>query len=208
MTERDAFIRRICEEPDEDTHRLVFADWCDENGLDGWARLIRYAAPVQHWRAKPGRWRWAHTKTLVDGGKPTWLGLPRPAWYAQQLVGAGLRRAMRAYTVEKGFVSSVEVAGYNFLRRPADFFREHPITRVYLFDRMPDVADLRHDAPWVWHSGEDDMTDYRMGDSILPPYLFALLPRNEFDSVTEAHLALSVACVAYGRARAGLPQLP
>jgi hypothetical protein len=27
MNERDAFIRVICERPDDDTPRLVFADW-------------------------------------------------------------------------------------------------------------------------------------------------------------------------------------
>ena len=30
MTEREAFERRIAAEPEEDTHRVVFADWLDE----------------------------------------------------------------------------------------------------------------------------------------------------------------------------------
>lgn len=32
MTEREAFVRRICEQPACDTPRLVFADWLQENG--------------------------------------------------------------------------------------------------------------------------------------------------------------------------------
>ena len=32
MTERDALLRAVCENPDDDTVRLAFADWLDENG--------------------------------------------------------------------------------------------------------------------------------------------------------------------------------
>ena len=32
MTEREALLRAVCENPDDDTPRLVFADWLDENG--------------------------------------------------------------------------------------------------------------------------------------------------------------------------------
>ena len=34
MNEREALLRAICEHPDEDTPRLVFADWLQENGDD------------------------------------------------------------------------------------------------------------------------------------------------------------------------------
>lgn len=36
-----AFRARICREPEDDTHRLVFADWLDERGDAEWAELIR-----------------------------------------------------------------------------------------------------------------------------------------------------------------------
>lgn len=32
MTERDAFIQAICQDPQNDTIRLIFADWLDERG--------------------------------------------------------------------------------------------------------------------------------------------------------------------------------
>jgi len=28
----EAFLRAICEEPDDDAHRLIYADWLDERG--------------------------------------------------------------------------------------------------------------------------------------------------------------------------------
>lgn len=44
MSEEEAFLRAICENPDEDTPRLVFADWLDERGGEietKWASLLR-----------------------------------------------------------------------------------------------------------------------------------------------------------------------
>jgi uncharacterized protein (TIGR02996 family) len=41
MDTQQAFLRAIIEEPDDDTHRLVFADWLDDDGQSAWAALIR-----------------------------------------------------------------------------------------------------------------------------------------------------------------------
>src|SRR5262245_49645394 len=41
MSERDAFLRAITTEPDDDTARLVYADWLQENGDEARAELIR-----------------------------------------------------------------------------------------------------------------------------------------------------------------------
>jgi uncharacterized protein (TIGR02996 family) len=51
MTEEEAFLRAICEQPDEDTPRLVFADWLTEQGgavNTAWANGIR----AQIWQAR------------------------------------------------------------------------------------------------------------------------------------------------------------
>jgi uncharacterized protein (TIGR02996 family) len=41
MTEREALLRAVCESPDDDTPRLVFADWLDEHGEPERAEFIR-----------------------------------------------------------------------------------------------------------------------------------------------------------------------
>lgn len=41
MTEHDALVRAICDHPDEDTPRLIFADWLDENGQTDRAAFVR-----------------------------------------------------------------------------------------------------------------------------------------------------------------------
>ncbi|MCE9562364.1 MAG: TIGR02996 domain-containing protein [Planctomycetes bacterium] len=40
-TERDALLAAICANPEDDTPRLVFADWLDEHNSPAWAELIR-----------------------------------------------------------------------------------------------------------------------------------------------------------------------
>jgi uncharacterized protein (TIGR02996 family) len=41
MTDRDALLRAICENPDDDAPRLVYADWLDEHGDPRQAEFIR-----------------------------------------------------------------------------------------------------------------------------------------------------------------------
>jgi uncharacterized protein (TIGR02996 family) len=41
MSERQDFVRAICAAPEDDAPRLVFADWCDENGEGELAEFIR-----------------------------------------------------------------------------------------------------------------------------------------------------------------------
>jgi uncharacterized protein (TIGR02996 family) len=41
MTEHDAFLQAIIESPDDDTLRLVFADWLEEHGDAARAELIQ-----------------------------------------------------------------------------------------------------------------------------------------------------------------------
>ncbi len=41
MSDRDALFRAVCESPDDDTPRLVFADWLEENGDLERAEFIR-----------------------------------------------------------------------------------------------------------------------------------------------------------------------
>ncbi|MBN9524398.1 TIGR02996 domain-containing protein, partial [bacterium] len=45
----------VCERPDDDTPRLVFADWCDDHGDADYARFPRGSAPAPQWRRFPAR---------------------------------------------------------------------------------------------------------------------------------------------------------
>src|SRR5262249_62177187 len=41
MREREALLAAVCENPDDDAPRLVFADWCEEHGESERAEFIR-----------------------------------------------------------------------------------------------------------------------------------------------------------------------
>src|SRR5215213_3706099 len=41
MTDHDALLRAICEHPDDDTPRLIFADYLEENGQSDRAAFVR-----------------------------------------------------------------------------------------------------------------------------------------------------------------------
>ena len=41
MTQLDALLVAVCSVPDDDLPRLVYADWCDENGQGDRAEFIR-----------------------------------------------------------------------------------------------------------------------------------------------------------------------
>ena len=41
MSERDAFLQAVCEHPEDDAPRLVFADWLEEHGDPARADFIR-----------------------------------------------------------------------------------------------------------------------------------------------------------------------
>jgi uncharacterized protein (TIGR02996 family) len=89
MSDRDALIAAICEEPDEDTPRLAFADYLDEFDEAPRAAFIREQvefARTPPWEPGAVRYRWQHldaqtrkfapTLPRVDGYRVAWPKLP------------------------------------------------------------------------------------------------------------------------------------
>lgn len=77
MSDRDALIAGICAQPDEDTPRLAFADYCEEFGEPERAAFVRgqvELARAAPWEPVAVRARW-QTPDLATG-KPFRKGLP------------------------------------------------------------------------------------------------------------------------------------
>jgi uncharacterized protein (TIGR02996 family) len=96
MTDQDALLRAVCEAPEDNAPRLIYADWLDEHGDPMQAEFIRQhiamgprqlqwwgdreAAPIRGlWN--PGKWRFVigdwlrYSEALVDRGFHTkWSG--------------------------------------------------------------------------------------------------------------------------------------
>ena len=69
MNDHDALLRAICAHPDDDTPRLIFADYLDENDQPARAAFVRAQVELARtpaWELVAVRCRW-HTPDLVTG---------------------------------------------------------------------------------------------------------------------------------------------
>lgn len=162
MTERETFERAVCENPEDDTARLVFADWLDEHGEADRAELIRYQIEngVAFRRDERGRWR-----------NKAKQGVRLPTAGCWRSLNSFLSEAIsKPFSIARGFVDSVEctlaelgkecLAGY--AREPSRMkfvpslwavavMRALPVTRFVITDREPArLVDL-----YVWRCTND-----------------------------------------------------
>jgi uncharacterized protein (TIGR02996 family) len=114
MSDGDALLRAILRQPEEDTPRLVYADWCDENGQPHRAECIR--AQIKY--AQGGGWTPA--TCVRDVEEKQWLGFPREC-----CLDCGWWR---------GFVESVTCTAADWLQYGDTIRAAHPVTRVRLTD--------------------------------------------------------------------------
>src|SRR5438132_8682054 len=74
MATREDFLKAIVEEPDDDTHRLVFADWLDENDEPERAELIRVQCELARGVEGPRRLILRRRESeLIEAHSPAWL---------------------------------------------------------------------------------------------------------------------------------------
>jgi type IV pilus assembly protein PilB len=119
MTNDDSFLAAIIENPDDDTLRLVYADYLEDRG-DPRSEFIR----LQIHRARLPR---------DDAGKAREQELL--SQHGREWV-KGLRPWLRRGTFRRGFVEKVTVAAQFYLDQSADLCRLAPIRRF--------EVDLRH----------------------------------------------------------------
>ena len=128
MTDREALYAAICAEPDEDTPRLAFADFLQEEGgtenvfraeyIRGAIRVAREELWSPAWKAAQKKWDKYATKVRSRANDRT---LP---WVAH--------RRGRAIAVEfdRGFVGRVTVYSKRFVAEGEKFFSQDPIRSV------------------------------------------------------------------------------
>lgn len=147
MSDREALLAAILANPDEDTPRLMFADWLDEHGDSPRAEFIRvqcelarqFAAEADlpdalgasalggFGRAHDARGRIAlltrESELLGDHGDEWREGLPKYADNAATRRDVGFRR---------GFVGHVTVPIGRFTKSPAALWENHPVESILL----------------------------------------------------------------------------
>jgi uncharacterized protein (TIGR02996 family) len=110
-----AFLQAICDDPADDTPRLVYADWLEERGNPERAEFIRLQIDVAHGRRRAA----AREKEL--------LFQYGDAWTAELPELEGIRWG----DFERGFVESVwAMTSQVFVDHAADIFTATPVRRL------------------------------------------------------------------------------
>src|SRR5688572_12084819 len=129
MTERDALLRAVCENPDDDTPRLVLADWLQENGEEidcVRAEFIRLQIRLERMEATPddGGKTWEEWQYL-SGRKLQLHFAYEESWRRDLPTGRGYRVGGQSH---RGFVDSLWVFDWPAFARDAEYlFQVVPI---------------------------------------------------------------------------------
>jgi uncharacterized protein (TIGR02996 family) len=126
------FLEAIAAEPDDDTHRLVFADWLTDNGDPTWASFIRDQVAL----AKMDE---------VDPAYPALLARTRRSG----MLTESRRRPMRDHVPDggvmfsRGLIAGVEITPRAFLGQASDAWKCVPLDRLRLgWDSGSGIAEL------------------------------------------------------------------
>lgn len=126
MTDRAAFLAAICAQPDDDTNRLVYADWLEEYGEPERAEFIR--VQIRLHQLLYGDGEMAFLQAHIDGARAR----------ERELLdaGSGVRNHALWYdvpcgtpTYTRGFVSALTCTSADWLAH-ADTLHWHPGQRV------------------------------------------------------------------------------
>jgi uncharacterized protein (TIGR02996 family) len=117
-----AFLDAICAQPDDDTARLVFADWLEENGDPDRAEFIRVEIELFH--TPPNTEDDERRRRVLLDRKAGLLKRRIKEWLAPFSPWA------KESSFERGFVQSLNVSANAFLQSAGQWYELTPLTRV------------------------------------------------------------------------------
>jgi len=160
VTDGDAIHAKILAEPDEDVHRLAYADWLDEQGDPARAEFVRVQCRLAlHDRLRAqadaagepwldgmllfSRRTQLQTRERELWGRycRKWLGIPETHNPLEFL-------AVELAQYRRGFIESVRCSGDKWARHGDDVLAAHPVRRVTLTSAVPFV-DLDAVRGWA-----------------------------------------------------------
>jgi uncharacterized protein (TIGR02996 family) len=161
--ESQAFVQAILENPADETLRLIFSDWLEENGDPARAEVIRVECHLDRLlTASPNRHALvfrARQLLCTSGGLFRYEGNLSEGVEAddQHLVGAHGRRwatpiadLVNYWGFRRGFVEEVGMTGRQFVADAETLFRLAPVGHVELSNVMPVLVPPKLiDSPWL-----------------------------------------------------------
>lgn len=150
MSDQDAFMRSIIENPDDDQIRLVFADWLEENGQPERAEFIRLQCKLAACEIcnpeEADAWDWScghrparrRERELLDVHKWDWM----PPFLRVAAERAGSYRELAAGRLgwRRGFVESISCRWDGWLACAEEILAATPLREVTLAT-MPEPGD-------------------------------------------------------------------
>ena len=136
-THESAFLEAILADPDDDSPRLIYADWLDERGDADRAEFIRVQCAL-------------HRAPADDPRRPAWHDRQRRLLAEHQAEWLGsLRGLFYLWAFRRGFLEEVTLKAQTFLDTAGSLFRAAPVRLVRLLkgagviDRLADCPQLR-----------------------------------------------------------------
>lgn len=148
----EGLLKAIRENPDEDTARLIAADWLDEHEQPEWAELIRVQIELARMAASEEERtdEYDDKFTQLQSREGELLRGPQGQYLTFLLgVASGFEHdATDGITITRGFPDSIELcATARWLHHGDDTLARLPINRIYLLT-TPTVED-REDGVWI-----------------------------------------------------------
>lgn len=211
----DAFLEDILAHPDDDTPRLIFADWLEEEGGDSErAEFIRVQCrmhgmicayqPFSSFRKQVSCEHCElkrRAKTLIAANDVRWAGMSPPE-------GA-------TFLWLRGFLAEVECRMEEWMEVGPKLVKSQPIEKVRIRDRRPQFSwntyDIQADAGesvYRWHLDSAEATEQALPtippllhDPVLPEHrlpleIFAYLPRPD-GTEEQCFASLFTACILW-----------
>lgn len=200
MTLEEVLLQEICANPNDDTPRLVYADWLDENGHEERAHYIRVKcglfADKGDYEMQPV-WALAVAKAFgfstdpSDGDK----GYFRHFGYGSGNELATHREVKWGW--ERGFISYIECECMDWVKYGRKVIKVAPIKKATLVDKRPHAINEQHYGFYATNTlnGNDDLPH------CLWEHLEGIATQSWkwFNSARDLEERLSEACLTYAR---------
>ncbi len=207
---RENFLADICEHPDDDTPRLIFADWLDDHDDSDRAEFIRVQCELARWpcecdevervyhdecRCKEKGELQRRQSELLRQGYFAWSPFDHDFH----------KRHHQAITYYRGFILRVRCACAAWLEQGLAVVRCQPVQRVELSDKKPTEYVAMGGSYWRWFDGSrrDEPNPPDQDADELPAVLWQAMCDEftvwEFLTEADAQGALSAACLRYAR---------
>lgn len=143
MNEREALLKAVCDNPDEDAPRLVFADWLQEHGEEERAEFIRLQIEIAGLReGKKKQQKQLREKELLDAHRDEWAAPLKP-FFAYYYNGPYARFYAPPVVFRRGFVETISMDVDGFLEHVFAVFERAPIRGLRMQDAQS-LDDIAH----------------------------------------------------------------